>query len=116
MRQRAALGRLLAQETGLWLLDEPFSSVDERTRFSLQRLLIGLVREHGISVLFVTHSISEAIYLSDRVVVLSSGPGRVIEVLEPAMAHPRDRLSPEYGELAERVRRKIEAVITEDAG
>jgi NitT/TauT family transport system ATP-binding protein len=113
MQQRAALGRLMAMEAPYWLLDEPFTNLDERTQHHLQRLLLRLVREHRVSVLFVTHSIDEAVYLADQVAVLSAGPGRVVETLRPHLPHPRDRLSPGYGELMEAVRRSIEAVITE---
>lgn len=113
MQQRAALGRLLLSESPYWLMDEPFNALDERTRHQLQRLLIRLVAENGMSVLFVTHSIDEAVYLSDRIVVLSSSPGRVVEPLEPEIAHPRDRLSPDYGRFIERVRQSMESVIKE---
>jgi NitT/TauT family transport system ATP-binding protein len=111
MQQRAALGRLLASERGTWLLDEPFTALDERTRHQLQQLVIGLVRERRINVLFVTHAIDEAVFLADRVVVLSAGPGRVVDVVDIGLAHPRDRLAPEYGRLMELIRTRIEAVL-----
>jgi NitT/TauT family transport system ATP-binding protein len=111
MIQRAALARQIAADSRLWLLDEPFSSLDERTQHALQDLLISLVAEKGLSVVFVTHSIDEAVYLADRVEVLSAVPGRVIESFRPALGRPRDRLSPGYGEAMERVRRSIESVL-----
>jgi NitT/TauT family transport system ATP-binding protein len=114
MQQRAALGRLLATGSRYWLMDEPFSSLDDRTRHQLQRLLLRLVRDHAVSVLFVTHTIDEAVFLADRVIVLSAGPGRVADSLDITQAHPRDRLALEYGQNLERVRRNIEAVLQDD--
>jgi len=111
MMQRAALGRLLATDSRLWLMDEPFAALDERSRHQLQLLLIELVRERGLSVLFVTHSIDEAVYLADRVVVLSAGPGRVVETVDIAEARPRNRLSPSYGSYMEKIRTSIESVL-----
>jgi NitT/TauT family transport system ATP-binding protein len=113
MQQRAALGRLLASEAPYWLLDEPFSNLDERTQHHLQRLALKVVKENGLTALFVTHLIDEAVYLADRIVVLSASPGRVVDSFEPRLPHPRDRLSPEYGRLIERVRQGIESVIGE---
>ncbi len=111
MQQRAALGRLLASDAGCWLLDEPFAALDERTRHRLQDLLVTINRENGITVLFVTHSIDEAVYLSDRIHVLSTGPGRIVDTLDLGGARPRDRLSGDFGERMERIRRKLEEVI-----
>lgn len=111
MKQRAALGRLMATEAPYWLLDEPFSSLDDRTVHQLQRLLLRLVRENRISALFVTHSIDEAVFLARRVVVLSAQPGRVVETLDIDMPYPRDRLSAAYGETMERIRRQIESAL-----
>lgn len=116
MQQRAALGRLLATESAYWLLDEPFSALDDRTTHQLQRLLLTLVRAHEISVLFVTHSIDEAVFLADRIIVLSAGPGRVVEQLAVDMPHPRNRLSPEFGRLMEGIRCRIESVLDEGEG
>lgn len=114
MQQRAALGRLLASDSLFWLMDEPFNSLDERTRHQLQMLLIKLAAENSISVLFVTHSIDEAVFLADRIVVLSPLPGRVAGSFDISMQHPRNRLSPDYGKLIEEVRQSIEAVIKEE--
>jgi NitT/TauT family transport system ATP-binding protein len=111
MQQRAALGRLLATESTHWLMDEPFASLDERTQHALERLLLQLRDDHGLSVLLVTHSIDEAVFLADRVVMLSAGPGRTADSFEIGMEHPRDRLSPEYGALMERIRRGMESVL-----
>ncbi|GAB4483780.1 MAG: ABC transporter ATP-binding protein [Thermodesulfovibrionales bacterium] len=116
MQQRAALGRLLATGTRYWLMDEPFSALDDRTTHQLQRLLVRLSGEHGISVLFVTHSIDEAVYLADRIVVLSAGPGRTAGIFDIDLERPRDRLAPAFGGWLEQVRRRIESVIDEPEG
>jgi ABC-type nitrate/sulfonate/bicarbonate transport system ATPase subunit len=111
MAQRVALGRLLASETPFWLLDEPFSSLDEKTTHQLQNLLLQIIKGRKISLLFVTHSIDEAVYLADRVIILSSSPGRVTEVIDVPMKRPRNRLGREYADLLERIRRNIESAI-----
>ena len=85
MRQRVGLARALAVEADISLMDEPFSSVDEQTRRQFQEDLLVLLRDRGKTVIFVTHSIEEAVYLSDRVVLLSPRPGSVSRVLHPAI-------------------------------
>jgi len=116
MQQRAALGRLLASKAPCWLMDEPFNALDELTRHRMQELLIGLVQDRGLSILFVTHSIDEAVFLADRIIVLSAGPGRVVETFDVVMPHRRERLSTEYGRVIERVRRRIESILQEGTG
>lgn len=111
MQQRAALGRLLAMDTALWLMDEPFSALDERTRHQIQQLLIDIVTDRSLTVLFVTHAIDEAVFLSDRIIVLSAAPGRVVSTIDVPLARPRNRLDPEYGAIMERVRTSIESVL-----
>ena len=111
MQQRAALGRLLATDTALWLMDEPFTALDERTRYQLQQLLIELAIERRLSVLFVTHAIDEAVFLADRIVVLSAAPGRVVTTIDVPLARPRNRLAPEYGACMEQVRTNIESAL-----
>jgi len=111
MQQRAALGRLLSSDAACWLLDEPFAALDERTRHRLQDLLIEINRSRRITVLFVTHSIDEAVYLSDRVHVFSTAPGRIVDTIDLGDSRPRQRLSDAFGEKMERIRRKLEEVI-----
>ena len=115
MQRRTALGRLMASGSGCWLMDEPFSALDDRTVHQLQRLLLKLVSENGKTVVFVTHSIDEAVFLGDRIIVLSAGPCRVADIFDNGLAHPRDRLSPEFGRLIETVRCRLETVIEEKA-
>lgn len=114
MQRRAALGRLLAQDAEYWLLDEPFANLDERTSHSLQQILLGLVKEHELTVIFVTHSVDEASWLSDRIIVLSSGPGRVAEEFEPEIERPRKRLSEDYGSVMERIRKSLESILGDE--
>jgi NitT/TauT family transport system ATP-binding protein len=86
MRQRVGLARALAVNADILLMDEPFSAVDEQTRRKFQEDLIRLRESERKTFLFVTHSIEEAVYLSDRIVLLSPRPGRVARTLEPAIA------------------------------
>ena len=89
MRQRVGLARALAVDAKVVMMDEPFSAVDEQTRRKFQEELLDLVAREGKTFLFVTHSIVEAITLSDRVVVLSSQPGRVRAVIDIDLPRPR---------------------------
>ncbi|HEV8640604.1 MAG TPA: ABC transporter ATP-binding protein [Methylomirabilota bacterium] len=90
MQQRVGLARALAVNPQTLLMDEPFASIDEQTRRLFQDDLLALWSEERKTVVFVTHSMEEAIYLSDRVVVLSARPGRVHQVLDVPLARPRE--------------------------
>jgi NitT/TauT family transport system ATP-binding protein len=92
MQQRVGLARALAVNPQVLLMDEPFASIDEQTRRILQDDLLRMWSEERKTVLLVTHSMEEAIYLSDRVVVLSPRPGRVHRVLDVPLARPREKL------------------------
>ncbi len=89
MRQRVGLARALAVDADIILMDEPFSSVDEQTRRKFQEDLLDLLRHHQKTVIFVTHSIEEAAYLSDQIVLLSPRPGTVSKIVRPAVDHSR---------------------------
>ncbi|MBV9794821.1 MAG: ABC transporter ATP-binding protein [Actinobacteria bacterium] len=89
MRQRVALARALAQDADVLLMDEPFGALDAMTRDLLHELLEGIWRRQGFSVLFVTHEVREAVRLGDRVVLLSSRPGRVLEEFDVHGERPR---------------------------
>ncbi len=89
MKQRVALCRALVPQPSLLLMDEPFSALDELTRMEMQDLLLNIRRVHGTTIVFVTHSIAEAVYLADEVLVFSRRPGRVIDRIRTDFAYPR---------------------------
>lgn len=103
MRMRLSLARALALRPKLFLMDEPFSALDEITRELLNDELMGIWRSEGFTALFVTHNVYEAIFLSDRVVVMSSRPAEILDDIRVPFAHPRQpelRGSPEFASLA----------------
>ncbi|CAD7723617.1 Aliphatic sulfonates import ATP-binding protein SsuB [Xanthomonas hydrangeae] len=93
--QRVALARGLYRQPRVLLLDEPFSAVDAFTRIKLQDLLLRLAGEHAFSVLLVTHDIEEAVYLSDRAIVIGGQPGSIAHALQLDTPRPRDRQTDE---------------------
>jgi ABC-type nitrate/sulfonate/bicarbonate transport system ATPase subunit len=105
MRQRAALLRTLLFDTDVILLDEPFGALDAQTKLQMQEWLLQLWSDFGKTVLFVTHDVEEAIYLSDEVHVMGTRPGRIIATIPVALPRPRIRtsaLTPEFIALKER--------------
>ena len=90
MRQRVAFMRTLVTHQKLLLLDEPFGALDAQTRLDMQRWLLDVWRESGRTVLFITHDVDESIFLSDRILVMSPRPGRVVADLANTLARPRD--------------------------
>ena len=107
MQQRVALARLLQTGADVLLLDEPFGALDEFTRERLNLELMRIVAEVGATTLFVTHNIAEAIFLSDRVVVMTPRPGRIADIVDVPLVRPREvsvQTSPEFNHLVEVVR------------
>jgi NitT/TauT family transport system ATP-binding protein len=96
MKQRVAIARVLANDAEVVLMDEPFGALDAMTRERLQDELLEIWQRTGLTVLFVTHSIEEAIFLSDRVVVMEPGPGRIASEHRIELPRPRDVASPEF--------------------
>jgi len=101
MKQRVAIARALAMDPSILLMDEPFGSVDAQTRNVLQEELLEIWKRTKKTVLFVTHSVDEAVYLGDRVAVMSARPGRIIECMDINIARPRKRTSVEANEIRE---------------
>lgn len=111
MRQRVAIARALVSQPRILLMDEPFGAVDEITRNILNVELLRIWEVTGTTVLFVTHSIAEAIFVAQQAVILTSHPGRVADVLEVTLPYPRvleDRDSSEFVALASRTRQMLE--------
>ena len=98
MQQRVAIARALAYNPSVLLMDEPFAALDAMTRDDMQRLLADVWRETRKTVIYVTHNVAEAVYLADRVVVMSAHPGTVKKIVKIDLPRPRDPLSVEFVE------------------
>ncbi len=110
MQQRAALCRALIHEPALLLMDEPFGALDELTRMEMNDLLLQIRERTHATVVFVTHSIAEAVYLSDQVLVFSRRPARIAERLVIDLAYPRSaqtRFTPRFAELSQAASRAL---------
>ncbi len=107
MQQRVAIARALAYQPKVLLMDEPFASVDAQTRAELEDLVLRVREQFGVTIVLVTHDIDEAVYMSDRVVVLSRPPSTVSEILQVELPAPRDQIEtkalPEFAALRARV-------------
>jgi len=107
MRQRVAIARAFANDPHILLMDEPFSALDAQNKLLLQEELLHIWEEHKKTVVFITHSVDEAVLLGDRVMVMTAQPGRLKQFVPIALARPRNIMelqgAPEYGELVHRI-------------
>lgn len=107
MRQRTALARSLTMESKVLLMDEPFSALDKQTSNRLREELQRIWMETKQTILFITHSVEEAVYLADRVVVLSPNTGKVAEVVTVELKRPRHVYAPEFVELRHKILEEV---------
>jgi len=110
MKQRVAIVRALAWNPSILLMDEPFSALDELTKAELQDELLRIWEREKKTILFVTHNISEAVYLADRVIVMSAHPGRIVATIPIALPRRRDPGVRDTLEFVQHVRQAREAL------
>ncbi|MBZ3935275.1 ABC transporter ATP-binding protein [Methanimicrococcus blatticola] len=108
MKQRVAIARALANEPEIILMDEPFGALDAQTRNNLQNELLRIWQEEKRTIIFVTHSVDEAVFLSDRIVILSKRPGTIKKIIEVSIPRPRDRTRPEENAIRNEVLRLLD--------
>ena len=109
MQQRVAIIRALILNPKILLMDEPFGALDARTRVSLQNELIRIWENDQKTILFVTHSINEALFLADRVVVMKSRPGRIHDIIEIDLARPRDKMGKSFRDYYTQIHEMLES-------
>jgi NitT/TauT family transport system ATP-binding protein len=115
MKQRVAIARVLANDADLVLMDEPFGALDAMTRERLQDELLDIWQRTGLTVMFVTHSIEEAIFLADRVVVMSPGPGRIETEMRIDLPRPRDVSAPDFNDIRRELSRMLHSDVSRKA-
>ena len=108
MKQRVGIARALANNPEILLMDEPFGALDAQTRNQMQKELLRIWSEAKKTVVFVTHSVDEAVYLADRVVVLTARPSQIKEIFKIEQARPRDRANPEFIALRKKILAELE--------
>ena len=108
MQQRVAIARALANDPQVLLMDEPFGALDAHTRIILQKELLRIWEQNKKTVLFVTHSVDEAVYLSDKIIIMSSNPGEIKEIVNIDIERPRDRGDIKYATLTSKILKMLE--------
>jgi NitT/TauT family transport system ATP-binding protein len=108
MKQRVAIARALANRPSILLMDEPFGALDAMTRETMQDELRVVAAKEPKLIIFVTHSVSEAVFLADRVIVMSARPGRIVADIPIALAHPRDRTAAAFNDYMRQIRLLLE--------
>jgi NitT/TauT family transport system ATP-binding protein len=117
MKMRVSIARALSLRPKLLLMDEPFAALDEITRFRLNDDLLRLQREFGCTIVFVTHSVYESVYLSSRIVVMAARPGRVVAEIDVDAPRDRDesfRSSPLYADLCREASKALHGAMAPD--
>ena len=103
MKQRVEVARALAVSPDVIFMDEPFGALDSLTRLTMRAELVRIWNQQRPTILFVTHDVDESIQLAERIVVMSARPGRIADIVEVGLQHPRDLGSPEYGQIKNRL-------------
>ncbi|GMB76476.1 hypothetical protein BCER1_28770 [Bacillus cereus] len=108
MSQRVAIARALLRDPNVLLLDEPFGALDAFTRSHLQEVLLNIWEQKKTTMIFVTHDIDEAIYLSNRIIIMSAKPGKIHKVIENNLPYPRNKTSQSFQQLRTKVLQQFE--------
>ncbi|MCM3599859.1 ABC transporter ATP-binding protein [Robertmurraya korlensis] len=108
MKTRVSIARALAAKPKLLLMDEPFAALDEMTRQSLQMDLLDIWKKEHTTILFVTHNVYEAVYLSSKIAVMSARPGRLASLIDVGLPYPRDRVNSEFTEYVDLASQSLE--------
>jgi len=114
MQRRAEIARAIAFCPRILLMDEPFGSLDERTRYKLEEVLLELWQKKGMTIIFVTHDIEEAIFLAGRIIVMGGKSGQVAEEMKVDMPHMRNRISEPFVKYMLKVRKIFETIVQEE--
>lgn len=114
MKQRVGIARALANEPEILLMDEPFGALDAQTRNLMQKELLRIWSETKKTVIFITHSVDEAVFLADRVVVMTARPSSIGQIYEINWERPRDRASPEFAALRKQILAQLESMVKVD--
>lgn len=112
MKQRVAIARAFATEPSIILMDEPFGALDALTRKFLQQQLLHIWQTHKKTIVFVTHSVQEAVYLSDRIVVMTARPGRIKTIIDVGLPHPRDFRTDQFRDLERQIYDQLDEELT----